>query len=145
MKLKPKSIMCFTQREEEFSDLLTKVGLKKNAAKILVYLANAHTATSRDIERATELRQPEVSIAMSVLMDEKWIDYQENKSENKGRPEKTYSLTLSMGDIINKIEVAKREEANEHLKMIRKMRGFIEDILDKQDMDAIVALKTKTT
>lgn len=143
MKLKPKNVMCFTQREDEFSDLLFKLGLKKNSAKILVYLANAHTATSRDIERATDLRQPEVSIAMSTLMEEKWIDYQENKSENKGRPEKTYTLTLSMGDIVNKMEVVKREEANENLKMIRKMRGFIEDIHDKQDMDAIVALKTK--
>ncbi|HII76103.1 MAG TPA: ArsR family transcriptional regulator, partial [Methanolinea sp.] len=59
--MKSRNVMYFTPREEEFADLLVRIGLKKNVAKVLVYLAHTPEATSRDIERGTDLRQPEVS------------------------------------------------------------------------------------
>jgi predicted transcriptional regulator len=123
--MRSKNVMYFTPREEEFANLLIKVGMKRNVAKVLVFLAHTPEATSRDIERGTDLRQPEVSIAMAALMDQKWVENRESKAENKGRPVKIYRLSQPIGDIMDSIETEKREEANNQLTMIQKLRDYI--------------------
>jgi len=125
MLMKSKNVLYFTQREEEFADLLTKIGTKRNVSKVLVYLANTPEATSRDIERGTDLRQPEVSIAMATMMEQKWVESRENKAENKGRPVKIYKLALPISEILDSIESDKRNEANNQLKMIKQLRDYI--------------------
>ena len=123
--MRSKNVMYFTPREEEFANLLIKVGMKRNVAKVLVFLAHTPEATSRDIERGTDLRQPEVSIAMAALMDQKWVENRESKAENKGRPVKIYRLSQPIGDIMDSIETEKREEANNQLTMIQQLRDYI--------------------
>ncbi|KQC08325.1 MAG: ArsR family transcriptional regulator [Methanolinea sp. SDB] len=123
--MRSKNVMYFTPREEEFANLLIKVGMKRNVAKVLVFLAHTPEATSRDIERGTDLRQPEVSIAMAALIDQKWVENRESKAENKGRPVKIYRLSQPIGDIMDSIEKEKREEANNQLTMIQKLRDYI--------------------
>ncbi|MCU0630120.1 MAG: ArsR family transcriptional regulator [Methanoregulaceae archaeon] len=125
--MKSKNVLYFTQREEEFADLLTKIGIKRNVSKVLVYLANTPEATSRDIERGTDLRQPEVSIAMAAMMEQKWVESRENKAENKGRPVKIYKLALPIIEIMDNIERNKRAEANNQMKMIKQLRDYIEE------------------
>ena len=87
--MKLESVLTFTEREEELASLLTDVGMKRNVAKVLVYLAGTDKATSREIERGTDLRQPEVSIAMRTLGEKGWIVNIESKAECKGRPVKS--------------------------------------------------------
>ena len=64
--MKQENVQYFTEKEEAFVDLLIEIGTKKNVAKLLVFLANMPEATSRAIERGTDLRQPDVSIAMKI-------------------------------------------------------------------------------
>jgi predicted transcriptional regulator len=123
--MKLEKVLTFTDAEEELSNLLTEIGMKRNVSKVLVYLANTNEATSRDIERGTDLRQPEVSIAMRTLMEKEWIDSRESKAESKGRPVKIYSLSKDINDIVDIIEVEKEKEINIQLKLIEKVRGLI--------------------
>lgn len=127
MLMKSKNVLYFTQREEEFADLLTRIGTRRNVSKVLVYLANTPEATSRDIERGTDLRQPEVSIAMTTMMEQKWIESRENKAENKGRPVKIYKLALPISEIIDRIERDKRDEADNQLKLIKNLRDYMSE------------------
>jgi predicted transcriptional regulator len=82
-------------------------------------------ATSRDIERGTDLRQPEVSIAMRYLKECKWIETRESKSESKGRPVKIYTLARPITEIMDTIEKEKKKEARHQLDLIQKMRECI--------------------
>ena len=125
MLMKSKNVLYFTQREEEFADLLTRIGTKRNVAKVLVYLANTPEATSRDIERGTDLRQPEVSIAMTDMLKHKWVESRENRAETKGRPVKIYKLALPISEIIDRIESDKKSEATDQLNMITQLRDYI--------------------
>ena len=84
--MRTENVMYFTEKEEEFANLLIEIGTKRNVAKVLVFLANTSEATSRAIERGTDLRQPEVSIAMRYLIEQDWISSRESKAESKGRP-----------------------------------------------------------
>lgn len=56
-----------TKKDETLVELLMRTGLSKNIAKTLVFLRKKEETTSVEIESATSLRQPEVSIAMQEL------------------------------------------------------------------------------
>jgi len=48
--------------------------LQKNIAPVLVFLAGIPEATSYAIERESDLRQPDVSLAMKSLKERGWIN-----------------------------------------------------------------------
>jgi predicted transcriptional regulator len=123
--MRSEQVMYFTQKEEEFANILINLGMKRNVAKVLVYLANTNEATSRNIERGTDLRQPEVSIAMSYLMEKNWVACRESKTESKGRPVKIYKLSCPIGEIMDSIEKEKKKEATNQLNLIKKLRDYI--------------------
>jgi predicted transcriptional regulator len=119
------NVMYFTEKEEEFANLLIKIGTKRNVAKVLVFLANTPEATSRAIERGTDLRQPEVSIAMRYLVEQSWITRRESKAESKGRPVKIYGLSRPIHEIMDSIEKEKKKEASNQLVLVHKLRDYI--------------------
>jgi len=123
--MRQQTIQLFTEKEEEFVNLLIEIWTKRNVAKMLVFLANTLEATSRDLERGTDMRQPEVSIAIKFLAEQGWIKNREAPSEKKGRPQKTYSLAIPVKEIMIAIEKQKKNEANNQLTLVRKMRDYL--------------------
>jgi predicted transcriptional regulator len=83
-----------------FVDALCSLGANRNVATLITYLKEVPEATSRDIELATNLRQPEVSIAVKNLRQQGWIAERDIKREGKGRPMKVYSLKPRVDEII---------------------------------------------
>ena len=123
--MRSENVSFFTEKEEEFANLLIKIGIKKNIARILVYLANIPEATSHDIERGTDMRQPEVSIAMRYLMDKGWIRSRESSADSKGRPIKIYELAKPFNEIMDCIENEKKTEAKTRLALVQKLRDHL--------------------
>jgi predicted transcriptional regulator len=117
--------MHFTKHENDFVKLLVDIGTRRNVAHVLVFLTNAPEATSRDIERGTDLRQPEVSMAMQYLTRQKWISNRESKAEGKGRPVKIYRLAKPISEVMDVIEREKRQKAKKQLNLIKKLQNFI--------------------
>ena len=122
--MRQQNVMYFTEKEEEFVNLLTQAGIKRPAAQVLVFLSNTPEATSRDIERGTDLRQPEVSIAMKYMNEQSWIKTGDVGSEKKGRPMRKYSLAVPMKEIIAGIEKMNKDEATRKLDLVRKMKDY---------------------
>jgi len=109
--------------DHEFVDLLHSLGVQRNVAKVITYLAVAGESTSREIERGTGMRQPEVSIAMRTLRRENWVREWEIKStEGKGRPSKVYALNTPVDEIIRSIEDQKQKKSAEAMESIRKLK-----------------------
>ncbi len=123
--MKTEKVTYFTEKEEEIANLLIEIGTRRNVAKVLVFLANIPEASSRDIERGTDLRQPEVSIAMRYLIDQKWITSREIKAENKGRPVKIYKLSCPIYEIMDSIEQDKKKEAINQIELIQKLQYLL--------------------
>jgi predicted transcriptional regulator len=129
--MRQENVMYFTTEEEEFTNLLIKIGTKKNIAKVLVFLAKTPEATSHTIENGTDLRQPDVSLAMGYLMDQGWIKSRECKGERKGRPMKMYTLTKPINEILDYVENEKKIEASNQLGLVRKLRQHLRGSYDK--------------
>jgi len=123
--MRQENVQYFTEKEEEFANLLIEIGTKKTVAKVLVFLASTPEATSRAIERGTDMRQPEVSMAMKFLMDQGWIRSRDSPSENKGRAMKVYELAKPITLIVDCIEKKKKNEANNQLVLVRRLRNYL--------------------
>ena len=99
--------------------------MKGNAASVITFLKDLKERSSRDIEVTTELRQPEVSIAMRTLRNINWIEERDVKTEGKGRPMKVYKLRVSIGEIIKHYEEQKNSESAQATQAIQRLKEMI--------------------
>lgn len=109
---------------DEFASIMMKVGLKRNVAKVLTYLAGVSEATSREIEIGSDLRQPEVSIAMREIRKLDWIVERDEKNPGKGRPYRIYKLNRSLPEIVKYLESENAKEAERIMKQIEKLKSL---------------------
>lgn len=123
--MEPSNYLTFTDKEEKITNLFIGLGLKRNVARVLVYLTSTDEATSRMIERGTDLRQPEVSMAMRQLRGVEWIQSKAKRADSKGRPVKIYRLSRTIGEIVGSIEAEKKKEAKNQLDLIQELSQTI--------------------
>lgn len=108
----------------EMANILRRLGVQINVAKLVTYLAAAGESTSREIEMGAGLRQPEVSIAMRTLRRENWVREYDVKTEGKGRPHKVYALTTPLDEIIRLIEEDKRKDSAQTIESVQKLKAL---------------------
>jgi predicted transcriptional regulator len=120
--MKSLSVNVLDKSDEEFADTLIELGLKRNVAKVLTYLKNVKDVTSRDLEMGSDLRQPEVSIAMRELEELGWIGEREEKKPGKGRPYKIYKLETKIDSIIEHLEAQKKKESQAMMASIKRLK-----------------------
>jgi len=109
---------------DEFASILIQLGLKRNVAKVLAYLAAVAEATSREIETGSGLRQPEVSIAMREIRRLDWIVERDEKNPGKGRPYRIYRLNKSLPEMVDFLEAEKSKESERIMEQIEKLKSL---------------------
>jgi predicted transcriptional regulator len=116
------AIKALDEKDQELIEALEAVGVRRNVAAIIVYLKDLDEATSRDIEKGSGLRQPEVSIAMRTLREKGWISERDVKGTGKGRPMKLYRLTVPIEEVIGHYEEQKRIESSQAMQSIQRLK-----------------------
>lgn len=111
--------------DEMFVTILQSLGMHRNIAILIAYLANAGEATSRDIVAAADLCKSDVNMKIQDLRNENWISAREVKIVGKGRSPMVYSLAMPIGDIIKRLEDEKLKEYAEAMENIRKLTGLV--------------------
>jgi predicted transcriptional regulator len=118
------SVKVLDDDDREFVEVLRDLGIPRNVASMITYLANVDEATSREIEIGSNLRQPEVSIAMRTLRNNGWVEEREIKKDGKGRPMKVYRLTISLEEIIRHFEEEKKKESTRVMENIDRLKNL---------------------
>ncbi len=118
------SVKVLDEDDREFVEVLRDLGIPRNVASMITYLANVDEATSREIEIGSNLRQPEVSIAMRTLRNNDWVEEREIKKDGKGRPMKVYRLTISLEEIIRHFEEEKKRESTRVMENIDRLKDL---------------------
>ena len=113
------------EKDLEFVQGLESLGMNRNVAGLITYLKEVKEGSSRDIETATGLRQPEVSIAMRTLRQNNWVNERDVKTEGKGRPMKIYKLSVGIEEIIKHYEEVKNNESAQAMGSIQRLREMI--------------------
>jgi predicted transcriptional regulator len=120
--MKQTSIRVLDDTDLEFIEALRNLKVPRNVATLITYLSNANEATSREIEVGTTMRQPEVSIAMRTLRQNKWVEEREIKAEGKGRPMKVYKLGMPLESIINHYEEESNRVSTRAMESIQRLK-----------------------
>jgi predicted transcriptional regulator len=123
--MRESTVKILDDKDMEFVETLRSLGVPRNVATLITFLANVDEASSREIEMGSDLRQPEVSIAMRTLRDNSWIEEKEIKREGKGRPMKVYSLRASIDEIIKHFEEEKLHESAQAMESIQRLKQLI--------------------
>ena len=114
-----------SRRDETLVELLVETGLSKNVARTLVFLSKRDETTSVEIEKATGLRQPEVSIAMQDLRRRKWVDKRDIKKEGKGRPVHSYRLANPFAQILAELDREAQARVDRIESNRKKLKGYV--------------------
>lgn len=109
-----------------FVGALEKADIHRNQAYVLAYLAKNEDRTSLDIQKATGLKQPEVSMAVTHLEERGWISKKSIHLGKSGRPHFEYRLEKSVPEILDDIE----ETATAR---IREIRDTMDDLRKAAD------------
>jgi len=120
--MKERLIKMLDDEDLEFANIMKHLGMQREAAILITYLGRAGEATSKEIEQATGLRQPEVSVVIRDLRGENMIDVRDVKTGGKGRPSLFYALRTPMQDIIKRLEDEKLKEHAEAMENVRKLK-----------------------
>ncbi len=110
------------EKELEFIQGLQSLGMSGNVAQVITYLRDMKERSSREIEMATGLRQPEVSIAMCTLRKMGWIIEREIKGNGKGRPQRIYALRLTIDEVIKYCEAEKSQELARTMESLQRLK-----------------------
>jgi predicted transcriptional regulator len=102
-------------------EALKGCGLKTTHAKTLAYLFKNPKSYSRPIEREMDLRQPQVSTALSAFQKKGWIEKQDSDIHEKGRPMYLYVL-IDKKKIILSLKKIIEEKINKNQKILEKLK-----------------------
>ena len=122
--MRASEVSVFDETDLEFIEILKNLNISRNVASTLAYLSSVEEATSKDLEMGSELRQPEVSIAMRELRSFGWIDEREIKKEGKGRPMKIYKLAVPLPEIVVHLEKQTMQETQKAMENIEKLKNL---------------------
>ena len=120
--IKEATVKVLDEKDRDTIAARQAVGVRRNVATIIVYLKDLDEVATRDIEKGSGLRQPEVSIAMRTLREKGWIAEREQKGSGKGRPTRLYKLTMPIEDIIGHYEEKKRSESTRAMQYVQKLK-----------------------
>jgi len=120
--IKDITIRIADEMDFEFIRGLQNLGMNRNVASLVTYLKDVTEGSSRDIEIATGMRQPEVSIAMQTMRAMNWVAEHEVKGDGKGRPMKFYALRSTIDEIIGYYEAKKSQETAQTMEAIQRLK-----------------------
>lgn len=127
MGMGPDTKLHLSDTDIQIIDILSDVGLKSGEARVLVVLFKGYDLTSREVERISDLRQPEVSIAINQLIKRKWVFVTNHITEKKGRPVKVYSLLRAIDDILDEIKGDIEGDYRKKIEVIERVRVMVKE------------------
>lgn len=106
---------------QKLEQLLMKCGFIRIRAGVLAQLIKVKKGTARELEKACDLRQPEVSLALSFLVEKKWATTSQVETESgRGRPTLLYTLIAP--------EILFQEIQNEQQAQIKQMQDTLNEL-----------------
>ena len=120
--IKNVTINISDEKDLEFVQGLQNLGMKRTVACVITFLKDQNERSSWDIETATFLNQPEVSMAMRTLRERGWLKEHEIKGNGRGRPSKTYALRSTIDEIIKYYEAEKNVESARTSEAIQRLK-----------------------
>lgn len=106
-------------------EILEPLGFGRIDATVLSYLIDMKKTTSREIEHACRLRQPEVCNSLQRLAEEGFVTYAKKKKEGKGRPTHIYKAKSNILELLALSIGQKRNELTSDIEKLDEITRII--------------------
>jgi len=120
-----KSFLTYGKEESKIEEALRSLGYTRNLARTFIYFFNNEQGFSEDIERAMNLRQPEVSISTKEMKLMNFLNEKQKKTCSKGRPKKLFTLCGSKKELLEHIIQEKEIKIEEEKELIGVLRDYL--------------------
>ena len=125
--MKRRESFVLDKEDEKVVRLFTDLGMPRNQSKTLMYISQFDECRSADVERGADMRQPEVSVAITELSKKGWIKKRVEKKENeRGRPLHIYKSSMPLSEIIKVFEQEKLNEIETVKSDITELKNILE-------------------
>jgi len=116
-----------TLSSSEFSlwQKLVQLGANENTASVLICLHHHGAASSKDLQCHCNIRQPDVSLAISELRDMNLVHFSSRSESSRGRPAHIYRLRMSLEQSIQPFVNRAKKRANEILNDVESIRELV--------------------
>ena len=122
-----------SEEDKKAVDILRSLGYSVGEAKTMVYFLNFNEAESRHIEGIMKASQPEISVALSMLVKEDCLNCREVKREvGKGRPVKHYNIK-NKGDILKFVVEDSDKKIKRQTDLIEELKRLATQISNQQN------------
>ena len=112
---------------DEVASAISTLGIGRKKASVLAYLMSHREVTQHEIERAMDLRQPEVSNYLKEFTIKRWIGVESTYKEAsaRGRGANVYTLQKDPGVIARELRDAyiDRTKISESVRLISKIKS----------------------
>ena len=133
MRLEAKNAIQLSLRQK-----LIKLGANENTASVLLCLHHHGAATSKDLQDYCNVRQPDVSMAISELREMNLVHFSPKSESSRGRPAHIYRLRMSLEQSIQPFVNLAKKRAKEILDDIESVQELVSS-LESQQMNVFTA------
>ena len=112
-------------KEKEVEAILRKYDFSRSEARCMIFMLAMGEGKSKQIEHAMDLRQPEVSAAISKLIKQGLIKMTTTMTDKKGRPEHIYRRAKSKEAIISDIERKMNRDVEKTIRNINELKKLL--------------------
>ncbi|UCF13827.1 MAG: ArsR family transcriptional regulator [Thermoplasmatales archaeon] len=113
--------------DDKAIQLFVKLGMPENLAKTLMFVSQFDECRRVDVQQGTDMRQPEVSVAMQELRRRDWVKKRDLKKKAKGRPVHIYRPIVDLSDILKTVELEKLKEVDAVKNDLSELKNIIEN------------------
>jgi len=118
-------MLILDETDDKAVQIFGELGMPKNLAKTLLYIYQVDECRSADVEKAADLRQPEVCVAIKELRRRGWVKKRDLNNEGKGRPVHIYMPTKKLSEIWKAVEQEKLKEVETIKNDISELNNII--------------------
>ena len=125
--MKKKNAYMLDEDGDKAIQLFVKLGMPENLAKTLMFVSQYDECRRVDVQQGTDMRQPEVSVAMQELRSRDWVKKRDLKKKAKGRPVHIYRPIVDLSDVLKTVELEKLKEVEAVKNDISELKNIIEN------------------
>ena len=111
---------------------LIQLGANENTATVLLCLHHHGASSSKDLQNYCNIRQPDVSMAISELREMNLVHFSPKSESTRGRPAHIYRLRMSLDQSIQPFVNLAKKRAKEILDDIETVKELVIDLESKQ-------------
>ena len=128
-----------SNEQQSLRNKLIQLGASENTASVLLCLHHHGASTSKDLQCHCNIRQPDVSMAISELRDMNLVHFSPRSEASRGRPAHIYRLRNSLEQSIQPFVNQARKRAKEILNNIEDISDLVSKVDPQQDLEFTAA------